>query len=642
MCGISGFISPHAIDAKLLADMTNVSKYRGPDGEGYAVFGNSINEAALADNNLLREKSKFDFNIGLGHRRLAIIDLSTDGLQPLKYRNRFLITFNGEIFNYKELREELKQLGHHFQTQTDTEVACAAIAEWGIESFNKMNGMWAIVFVDCLKGDVIISRDRFGIKPLYYLTSQDGTFFFSSEAKQLLQIDKKNPSLNHEAAASFLGYGLSDYSEATFFKGIYELRGGQFLRFHLSTLPRPIAKTWYLPDLSPLDLENNQLINRFSEIFDSSISLRLRADVPIGSCLSGGLDSSSIVETIYRKLTNPNGTSVQNTFSFIPNDEKFSERKYIDFVLSGKNLNSHIINPSPSELEESLDAIAFHQDFPFASTSILAQWFVFKNANQNGVKVMLDGQGADEILGGYHSFFKVHLYSLFKNLQFGKFKKECVSLHKNHQYGLNFILGSLALGLLPYSIEKILRNILRENNGHPEYLHKNFHIDNPRSYRKMNICSIKDLSLDQIKRSNLPMLLRYEDRNSMAHGIEARVPFLDYRLVEFSLRLPVNQIINEGMTKVILRKSMEKNLSHEIVFRKDKMGFITPEETWFKNNPNFFKTILNNSVVESSELFSKKLSVDFEKFIKGEIPYSQAFWRVISFGLWKSKFKVSI
>jgi asparagine synthase (glutamine-hydrolysing) len=640
MCGLSGYISSQSISLKELSHSNNLAAHRGPDGEGYTVVGS--HDASIDLPHLRTIPKQFPFNLGLGHRRLSIIDLTDAGIQPFIYNDRHLLVFNGEIFNYIELREELKKSGHKFKTQTDTEVVCAAFAEWGELALNKMNGMWAMAWLDCDSGALTLSRDRFGIKPLYYTNAATSDFAFASEAKQLLPFLGEKIVANYRACLDFLGYGLSDHDGQTFFEGILELPAGHMILMNLRDGKAGVPKKWYKPDLTPIKEAAFDYHHALKTTFDSSIDLRLRADVPIGSCLSGGIDSSSIVATVYEKLQKTKENSGQKTFSFVPNEKKYSEKKFIDLVTDGKNLIQHVITPSSNALRESLTKIIYHQDFPFPSTSIFAQWCVFEKASIEGVKVMLDGQGADEVLGGYHSFLKMRVYSLFRQCKFFELIKEMNALKSLHGYGLKFTIESIILGLLPTFLERLIRKILKLNNGEPQYFNYTMPNKNLRSYKKYGIKNVHDLSRDQISRSNLPMLLRFEDRNSMAHAIEARVPFLDYRIVELALRSPEDQLVSGGKTKNILRLAMKDRLPREISNRHDKMGFVTPEEVWLKDNSKEFIVLMNEFVRECHPILKPEIAKDFESFCEGKSSYNGAYWRAISLGLWRRQFKVSM
>lgn len=631
MCGLNGIVSSEPIDLAALSAMTATIHYRGPDGTGHFVLG--AHSADTIPGPFKQRPASSGVNVGLGHRRLAIIDLSADGLQPFEYDEDHVLVFNGEIYNYLEVRAELEQLGRTFRTQTDTEVACAALAHWGLPGLERLRGMWAMAWLEQKARKLTLIRDRFGIKPLYYTHTSAGVTAFGSEAKQLIPFLPTAPRLNSRTAAEFLHYGISDHGADTFIHGIQELLAGHLCEVDLTTGKLSAPRRWYSFPASKPPATASPLAE-FKQLFVSSVREHLRADVPIGSCLSGGLDSSSIVSTVHdlkRESTTP-----QLTFSFIPVEKAYSEEKYIRLVLAQKNIRSVTVTSSAAELTTDLEDLVYHQDFPFASTSIFAQWAVFAAAKKNAVKIMLDGQGADEILGGYHAFFKMHLYSLFRRLKWGAFYRQLRAL-RVHGYGLKFALESIVLGCLPVSLESLLRSLVRSSRT-GDYFHGS--AANPRSYRGHGISDMRSLSVDQITRSNLPMLLRFEDRNSMAHGIEARVPFLDHRLVELSLALGDEWRVQGPETKSILRQTMAHELPPEITHRIDKMGFVSPEESWMRAAGPEVLASLREIQAECSQLIKEKIVTDFSRFLDGGQPYDQVFWRVLSFGLWRRRFNV--
>lgn len=635
MCGLNGIISAKPIVLSSLESMTGTIAHRGPDGQGLAILGKF--EGALSGQRFEHRETAHAWNVGLGHRRLAIIDLSDDGLQPFFYGPHQVLVFNGEIYNYIELREELEKLGLSFSTKTDTEVACAVLATWGEAGLHRMRGMWAMAWVDTKSGVVTLSRDRYGIKPLYFCRTSSGGLAFGSEAKQLLPFIGQKPRANLVMAADFLGYGISDHRPETFFAGVSELMAGELCTFNLQTGEFSSPRAWYQLRSTNVSGTPMQIKAEFKSIFQSSIREHLRADVPIGSCLSGGLDSSSVVATVYE--LDQEKRNEQLAFTFIPELEELSEQKYIVPFLRGKNIRQVQVSPRSQNLFDDIAALVFHQDFPFASTSMFAQWSVFKAARQNQVKIMLDGQGADEILGGYHSFFKMHLYSLFRSLKWRQLYAQVRAL-KVHGYGIRFALESVALGAMPHWLEAPLRKLT--GTGCQENYFSLAKTRNPRSYSAHSIKNMADLSRDQIQRSNLPMLLRFEDRNSMAHGIEARVPFLDHRLVEYSLGLPDDLRINGGETKSILRETMSDQLPQEISRRIDKMGFVSPEETWLKQSGPQAIELLTEIQRECAVIMKPQLVTDFTDFIHGKRGYNQAFWRAICYGLWRRRFNVEL
>ena len=629
MCGITAIISSDLISESLLKDMNDMIEHRGPDGHGLNFYQN-----------------KFNLNVGLGHRRLSILDLSENGHQPMSYRDRYVITYNGEIYNYIELKRELEKEGYTFNSETDTEVIMAAYDKWGEDCQHHFNGMWSFALLDLFQKRVFFSRDRFGIKPLYFY-QRDESLYIASEIKQFTLIPNWRARLNQQMAYDFLAFGISDHTHETSFKNVFQLKGGYCFGIDLAdinSIKNFSPRQWYKPQVSYNPINEQEAIYNFRLLLKDSIKLRLRSDVAVGSCLSGGLDSSSIVCQMSELLNIEKQEASQHTFSACSKYKKFDERSFIDLVLNKVNCSPSFTYPDYSSLFQNLKKITWHQDAPFASTSIFAQWKVFELAKENKVPVVLDGQGADELLAGYHPFFKPFLFRLFSSLKFKTLTHELIHLKNNHGYGLSHFINSLLVNILPEFSLNILRNLSNKNPTKPNWLNfKNFNInyENPRNYK--GIQDIKRMSEKLIFSTNLPMLLRYEDRNSMAFSIESRVPFLDYRLVEFIFSLPSQLLIKNGETKYILRNSMKESIPSEIANRNDKMGFVTPEEIWIKENKdNLFSTVLEEAVERTDGIIRPEILSEFKRFQVGERPYNQDFWKVISYSKWMDTFSVSI
>lgn len=667
MCGISAIFSVES-EKPLLQDvvsMTSLIRHRGPDDEGYflysatdskyAVFGGidtpgEVYESEIdyLPNNSFQGKAAETENIALGHRRLAIVDLSPTGHQPMSYANgRYWITYNGEVYNYLEIREELIAKGYTFISQSDTEVIMAAYDYWGKDCLHRFNGMFAFVLLDLEVKEVFIARDRFGVKPLYYWISPEGFVAFASEIKQFTVLPGWLPRMNGQRVYDFLCWGMSDHTDETMFEGVYQLRGGEAFHFKLDDLNTlnndGIVKLpfyqWY--KLTPKPFLNSSLqetANQYKELFTSSVNLRLRADVPVGSCLSGGLDSSSIV-CVANELLKESGLGYnQKTFSACSHIAKYDERRYIEEVVAKTHVDAHYTYPSVEDLFNELDHITWHQDEPFGSTSIYAQWMVFKLAATNGVKVMLDGQGGDEQLIGYRSFIKTYLAELFYQARFKLLIDEIIAIKKETGSSYLQSLKDLTSGIIPVNI----KSFIRLNLMTPSWITK-------KSLKRHNDCfldSIKYRNLQQasaflINVNELPRLLHWEDRNSMAHSVEARVPFVDYRLIEYTLGLPTPYKFSQGITKVVLRESMKSVLPQLILERKDKMGFVTPEELWIKEDPkNQFNKEITSIVEKTNGIINYNAIKYFNKVKNGEVAFSFMLWRIINFGKWVEIYSV--
>lgn len=555
MCGITGILNLNnkKINNKELEKMTNIVRHRGPDDEGYVLLGDNVFEVRVGKDTVkqikgrkITDKINKKFTIGLGHRRLSIIDLSANGHQPMSdSEKKIWIVYNGEIYNYIELREELIKKGYKFKTKSDTEVIINAYKEWGTYCVKKFNGMWGFAIYDLKKKLLFCSRDRFGIKPLYYYFDKN-VFIFGSEIKSIL--------------------------------------------------------------------ENKIKIK-------DSIKLRLRSDVPVGTCLSGGLDSSSIVcltnELMLSKKIIGNKQKTFKTFSACYETKYCDERKYIEEIIKKTNIEKKYIFPSSKLLWKELQKLIWHQEEPFVGTSVYAQWCVMKLANKK-VKVLLDGQGSDELLAGYIYYFYYYLKTLLNRKKYFSFLKEFIL-----SLDLTFpIIKNKFFKTPNFRIEKMLKEKFLENN------------------RKINLTrtTLSDTLEISLTKIGLPALLRYEDKNSMAFSIESRLPFLDYRLVEYISSLPIKLKINNGWTKSILRNSMKDILPIKIRNRRAKLGFSTPENKWLIELKKEIINIFRSKKLEERKYFKQnEILKKFKEFCKNG-NNSDIFWRILNLEIWLQTF----
>jgi asparagine synthase (glutamine-hydrolysing) len=615
MCGICGIIntSNQAVESITIKGMNDLVEYRGPDDEGY----------------FLGE------NFAFGHRRLAIIDLSADGHQPMTYRGRYTIIYNGEVYNYLELKSELGKEGYGFNSKTDTEVIMAAYDKWSTDCVEKFNGMWAFAIYDHENKTIFCSRDRFGIKPIYY--SKIGNLFcFASEIKQFTAINGWTPTANKARVYDFLKYGIFDHTDETLFNNVFQLRGGQNLIYNLTDHSHSVLQ-WYdlKNNVRHLNINTENAMTQYQNLFSDSVRLRLRSDVKVGSCLSGGLDSSSIVCTMNQVLKNKGTEEFQETVSSCFDIKKYDEQEYIDEVIQHTGVVSHKVFPQLNNLFLEIDKIIWHQDEPFGSSSIYAQWHVFKKAKQKKLTVMLDGQGADEQLAGYFNFYGAYFTYLLSRGKFFKLLHELIHFKKKNNYSFYFILKNLLFKITAWLKLKPLS--FSEKN--------NFLLDKHKTnqYVPSQKISIREKSFEQIITTSLPMLLHYEDRDSMAHSIESRVPFLDYRLVEFTLSLPEEFKIKNGATKWILRNSLKDIIPRKISTRYDKMGFVTPEALWLKENNVLFRNeFLNASRTLHSFIDYEKAQKYFDEQSPDNFTIGSIIWRVICLGRWVNVFGVEL
>jgi asparagine synthase (glutamine-hydrolysing) len=582
-----------------------------------------------------------DIRVALGHRRLSIVDLSPGGYQPMATAERDLwVVYNGEIYNHVELREELRALGHAFRSQSDTEVLLAAYRAWGRDCLARFNGMFAFVLVDRNRRTLFAARDRFGVKPLYWWADPRAGLALASEIKQLGALPEWRARLNGQRAYDFLVWGLFDHTSETLFREVNQLAGGECLEVDLhraGAAPKP--ERWYALRPRPFSGGIDRAAEEFGDLLRDSVRLRLRADVPVGSCLSGGLDSSSIVCAANAVLRAQGAESQQRTFSACMDVPRLDERRYVDAVVRATRVEAHFVSPQLEPLFDALDRMIWHQDEPFGSTSIYAQWEVFRLAAQHGVKVMLDGQGADESLGGYPVFFSSRIAAQLRSLDVAGALREAAALRRVHGYPWRWTLRQALIASLPAGLIQALRR-----TAAPDWLDANAlgaraaHPLDPVDAGAR--ASLESLSEAQLLRSSLPALLHWEDRDSMAHSVEARVPFLDYRLVEFALGLPPEHKISGAVTKRVLREAMKGVLPEAVRARTDKLGFQTPEEEWMRGTPEPFRAALARAQEACLGILRPAARSVLEEVVAGGSANSSLAWRLIAFGAWIERFRI--
>jgi len=572
MCGIAGLLSVRPTNLAAIDEMVAAQLHRGPDGSAVALLqGGSVHSATEA-----RYLESSIGNVALGHNRLAIIDLSDAALQPMRSADSACwIVFNGEIYNYRELKCDLAALGRHFQTTSDTEVILAAYDEWGVDCFKRFNGMWVIALLDLHRRRLVLSRDRFGEKPLH-LAVDDDRLLFASEIKAILAIRRKSPQLNSLAAALYLRHGIVNSSDDTFFDGVCAFPPAHYAEIRLD---RPLecvpVRFWSPPPQSELgtaDLSTAEIDGAFLNLFRSSIGLRMRSDVPVGSCLSGGLDSSAIVceASPMRPSADP-----MDTFTAGFEDRRLDERRYADAVNAKAATRGHVTVPTVERMIEDWPALVRAQDEPFTTPSIYAQYCVMRLSRENGVKVLLDGQGGDEAMAGYRKYAMFHLQRLFASRRFGEFGAFALGLALNGDRGLLRLWEGVRY--LPRMLRGRAEGLTAAVAA-PFRESWNAAVD----WRREAGGGVEDRQVDDLVRYSLPSLLRYEDRNAMAFGIETRVPFLDHRLIEFFLRLPAGDKLSHGRTKSVLRRGLRGSVPDMVLDRREKMGFGPPQQSWLR------------------------------------------------------------
>jgi len=646
MCAIAGLYdaSGRAIDLSALERMVLVQAHRGPDGEGYVLLDARGQERPLAVVGRLADAPgtrPHRHSIGLGHRRLAIIDLSPLGHQPMTTEDgRCWVTYNGEIYNHVELREELRGKGHRFRSASDTEVLLAAYREWAEACVTRFNGMFAFAVWDGDRRRLFCARDRMGVKPFYY--SWDGTrFAFASEIKGLLAGGLR-PLPNQRAVFDYLEGACLDHSKDTFFEGIRQLPPAHTLTVDTQVM---VQRYWDLPPPGWDGLSMRDAAERFQHLFRDAVRLRLRSDVPIGTCLSGGLDSSSIVcvandlmfveHAVARELIGER----QKTFSSCFEDPAYDERQFIRPVVERTGAESHYTFPDPKELAVSVSQLVWQQDEPFGSTSIFAQWNVMRLAAQRGVKVLLDGQGADELLAGYHGFFGAFFADLAARKQWLGLLWELAAYRRLHGPIPKYVVANLARAFLPSPLVRFVRSRV---TGSVDWIAPEFRRQWGPTPTAPSVkgSHFHTMELQLLTWSGLRALLHYEDRNSMGFGIETRLPFLDYRLVEFLHGLEPELKIRNGWTKAVLREALAGILPGEVCWRADKMGFVTPEDIWFRTSlREMTRDILSDSRTRARGYLNVEAALtEFEAHEAGRKNISFTIWRWLNLELWCRRF----
>ncbi len=617
MCGICGIVTLDAPpEIETVRAMTDALAHRGPDGDGF--FS--------------------DVGVALGHRRLSIIDLSHAGDQPFAHQETGLqLIHNGEIYNYRELRVELEAKGHRFHSATDTEVVLAAYLEWGEACVSRFNGMWAFAIWDPRHRRLFASRDRFGVKPFYYRYT-DGRLTFASELKAFRADAAHGPlRANASIVRDYIELDRFDHTTETFFAGIEQLPPAHSLTVDHRGLT--LTRYWSLERRDPPAGDPIELVR---ELFFDAVRLRLRADVRVGTALSGGIDSSAVACTVDHLLrteaanARPVGER-QATFTAYFDVPGYDERPYAHAVVDRTMASPSWVSFSDNDLVSVLPSIVESHDEPFRSTSICAGWFVMRAAREAGVTVVLDGQGGDEVFAGYPAYLPARLRDVLGRGNVSLLAREIKE--QAAVFGVGHAGRVLARTVTPARLENYLRarrsgssdlvgNALRDVATHDERVHSPF----PDHLRTLmtRVLTVR----------GLPELLHAEDRNSMAHSLEARVPFLDYRLVELAYSLDGRDLVHGAFTKRAIRSALKDVLPASVAARTDKLGFATPEAVWFRGALGSFA----NDVFASSA-FADRGFVDpatararLTAHRNGSVEAGFELWRALNTELWARAF----
>lgn len=626
MCGIVGGVwasdrDPRGRLEKSLAKI----QHRGPDDAGCNVYqsGNSI--------------------VGMGHARLSIIDLSAAGHQPMPYaEHRFSIVFNGEIYNYRELRSQLKGLGYHFTSDSDTEVLVASWAQWGRACLPRLVGMFAFAVLDRLTCTLTCVRDAFGIKPFFYTNEKINGFYFASEVAALLELMPSKPRLNWQRSYDYLVHGDYDSTAECFFDGIVHLLPGHLVTVDLALGVASEPVCWWIPNIQESkDADFDEAVSNVRESFLQGIRLHMRSDVPLGAALSGGVDSSAVVCAM--RHVEPDLPI--HTFSYIASGSDVNEEVWVDKVNRYVDAIAHKVSINAGDLERDLDEMIVAQGEPFGSTSIYAQYRVFQLARENGVTVTLDGQGADEILAGYSGYPGQRLHSLIDEGRFGEAWAFLNSWSRwpgrSRIIAVKRLIAEMTEGRVYETLRKasgmdalpswINGTVLSDSGVQGRYPRQRSEFIQPGRH------VMAELAMS-LTRRGLPALLRHGDRNSMRFSIESRVPFLMVDFVDLLLSLPENYLISSnGETKHIFRAAMRGIVPDDVLDRRDKIGFSTPEKNWLLSMKDTVRGWLRADI-NLAFLDQSKILQEFDQIAEGRKPFSWQVWRWINFIRWHQHF----
>lgn len=639
MCGIAGIVGSRRKRWPVAATMLRLLAHRGPDDLGWAALRGQTLEIGRG------LEDEVEGETVLMHRRLSILDLSDAGHQPMRSADgRLCIVFNGEIYNFIELREELERKGRVFRSHSDTEVLLQSYAEWGEACLTKLVGMFAFAALDIERRTLFMARDFFGIKPLYYAQSGEH-LVFGSEIKGLLACPDVGRELDAGRVYDYLRHGKTDESEQTLFAKVRQLPAGHCARVDLDKPGSFQIKQYWKPTLLERgDISFEEAARSVRDIFLRNISLHLRSDVPVGAALSGGIDSSAIVCGM-RQVA---GKSLDlHTFSFIPDNPELSEEKWVDQVNGATGAQAHKIRLSPSQLTSDLEELIRSHDEPFGSTSMYAQFAVFRAARGAGIKVMLDGQGADEIFAGYRSYLPARLASLLRQGRLVQAKRFLGAASRLPGMSAKWLVVQAGRYLTPRIAHESARALFGKESF-PAWMNRGWFVERGVGLLSAPLLEgggiLKAYLAKTLTEINLPHLLRYEDRNSMAFSVESRVPFLTPELVNFVYSLPEEHIIGpEATTKRVLREALRGIVADPILDRRDKIGFATSEKEWMRELAPWAKELIHSDLARSAPVFNHgALAADFDAVMSGRTAYDWRFWRWLNFikwcGLYEAKF----
>lgn len=651
MCGLVVLIHPNGgVPTSTLVDMCALIKHRGPDGEGVVVFDSDAPhpmvgpDAPQGGGDSIKEYP--GARVGLGHRRLSIVDVSAGGHQPMADEDeRYWIVYNGEIYNHIELRNELEDLGYVFHSHSDTEVLLAAWAQWESDCLERLNGMFSFVIYDRQTDTIYAVRDRFGVKPLYWWRAPDGTLALASEIKAFTAVSGWRAVLNGQMAYDFLVWGLTDHTTQTLFDGVRQVSPGGMLTISVKAV-EPVLSRWF--ELKPnagTPTSFAAAAKVFKDKFMNAVKVRLRADVPVGTALSGGLDSSSIVCAV-NELWDGAKDGDRNAFSARARDVEFDEGPFMDVVVQQTNVVHHVTWPDADGFLKDLENMVWYHDEPFGSASIYAEWKVFAKVAETPVKVTLDGHGADETLVGYTEFIGPQMGAFVRRFKFGALMREWRAQRSEHGRSPMWMAAMIVDDLAPDWLRNLLRRITGRTHPRPDWVDVDrlrAEAVDPFNSSARRGQGVLGLSLAQLAVTSLPMQLKWADRDSMAHSIESREPFLDPDVVSYVLGLPDTFKLKDAVTKRVLRSGFKGLLPKLVASRKDKMGFVTPESLWVtRDRPDGFQEAAVKAVDAARGILTPAAIEEAKAITQGHAPFHTRLIRILVFGAWMKRFNVEV
>ncbi|MFQ5425575.1 MAG: asparagine synthase (glutamine-hydrolyzing) [Gaiellales bacterium] len=643
MCGLVAIYSQsdQALDVDVIEAMTHALRHRGPDDFGFAFVGSTTARSWREEATPLPPEA----GVALGHRRLSILDLTAAGRQPfVSDDGRFWMVYNGEIYNYLELAEELRGLGHRFATRTDTEVLLAAYRQWGEDCFARLNGMWALVIWDAREHVLVACRDRFGEKPLYY-SRLGSDWLFASEAKALLAHPGVTARPHAQAVAAFLADRTWPLPGQTFYEGISEVEPGSYVR-----LLDGVARThrhWQLPSpAAPVVEDDATAVTRFLELLDDAVRLRLRSDVRVGTMLSGGLDSTSVIRAVVDQLGDGNlargsvGSSVHAFTATFPAHHELDESDRVDEFCAEAPITVHEVFPlGEQDVERLFLDSTYDLEMPFTKSVPLVHTLLMRRARESGVTVVLNGHGSDELFAGYRGYVRLAGLDSLRRGRIGSAARHLIGLHRYHGYSWADLVRAAGGSS---GVSRVVPGVTTANVVRPLAA-----ADPPE--RPPQMYGHNELAgrsaLDTALRRDfcqrvLPRWLHMEDRVSMAASVEARPPFLDHRLVEYAFSLADHLRIRGGHTKWVLRRAMANRLPPSITRTSPKFMFSGPDADWLAGplRPVLETSLAGDDAMVHEYLDSATMRAAVADFLDGDRSMSTDLWRALSVETWMRRF----